>query len=361
MMRCSVLLLLPAVAAAGCTSNLNCSLNGVCNAGSCVCDKPWGGEGCGVLQYKVTPVLGKDLYPHNLTGNPKSGPCKTKTTQCDALNTWNGPIAYINGKYHMYNPLYRKGSLIGTIDMMYGVADNIVGPYTWTSLGNMGANPAFVVYNESGVTKYSLWVGGSVHVATDPAGPFTKVGPGPGGNPAPIYHNGVWYATSQRTSEVVTVAKLGDDWTHFADIKPRIDAGTQEDPFMWVDSRGNWHIINHAYSTAEYKNCGSSIVSAHVFSEDGKTWHMLEPSVEPYSHTVKYEDGTSHTYTTLERPNMHFNAAKQPTYINLAADMMTQDEGCPNYDVCPAKHTYCACTNCKYADHAGSIIIALDV
>ena len=31
------------------------------------------------------------------------------------------------------------------------------------------------------------------------------------------------------------------------------------------------------------------------------------------------------------------------------------------YDTCPAKKANCACTNCKYADHAGTIIIALNV
>ena len=34
---------------------------------------------------------------------------------------------------------------------------------------------------------------------------------------------------------------------------------------------------------------------------------------------------------------------------------------CADYDKCPAKREHCACTNCKYADHAGTIIIALDV
>jgi hypothetical protein len=56
-----------------------------------------------------------------------------------------------------------------------------------------------------------------------------------------------------------------------------------------------------------------------VYSEDGTTWHMLEPNVEPYHHTVSYADGTTHTYNTLERPNIHFNAAGIMTHINLAA------------------------------------------
>ena len=89
---------------------------------------------------------------------------------------------------------------------------------------------------------------------------------------------------------------------------------------------------------------------------------MLVPNVEPYSHTVKYEDGSVHTYATLERPCIHFDTSGQMTHIHFAADMVTQDEGCANRTHCPAlQHGHCACTNCKYGDHAGTIIVALDV
>ena len=77
---------------------------------------------------------------------------------------------------------------------------------------------------------------------------------------------------------------------------------------------------------------------------------------------MHYEDGTSHTFNTLERPNIHFNSDGQMTHINLAADLVTQDAGCANYTQCPARSAHgCACTNCKYADHAGTIIVSLDV
>ena len=156
----------------------------------------------------------------------------------------------------------------------------------------------------------------------------------------------------------------GGQWTKHADITVHLDHGTQEDPFMYVDKRNNWHIINHAYDVGEVKDCGNSTLSAHMYSADGKAWHMLEPNVEPYTHTVHWDDGTTHTYTTLERPNIHFNADGQMTHINLAADLITQDEGCAAYPKnapCPGWHSFgCACTNCKYADHAGTIIIALD-
>ena len=70
---------------------------------------------------------------------------------------------------------------------------------------------------------------------------------------------------------------------------------------------------------------------------------MLVPNVEPYGHTVRWDDGSTHTYTTLERPNLHFDGSGQLTHINLAADLDTGDEGCPDRkDHCPAFHVHCA-------------------
>eukprot|EP00928_Gymnodinium_smaydae_P079749 TRINITY_DN63602_c0_g1_i1.p1 TRINITY_DN63602_c0_g1~~TRINITY_DN63602_c0_g1_i1.p1 ORF type:complete len:399 (-),score=39.33 TRINITY_DN63602_c0_g1_i1:170-1324(-) len=352
---------------ATCKSKVDCSLNGVCSAGLCECDTPWTGSSCGVLAYrKNQPVANKNLYPHNDSDAPSAGPCVTSQKTCGALNTWNGPIVGpVEGKYHMFNPIYKQGSLLKTIDMMHGVATSIEGPYTWTAIGrDMGANPAFLTYTDrSGQTRYSLWVGGKIYAADSPTGPFDIAnGSFHGGNPAPIYHEGAFYLVAQDTREILTADALDAPWRKFADITPRLKKGKQEDPFMWIDGRGNWHIINHAYDVNDVSDCGKSTLSAHAFSEDGKTWHMLEPNVEPYSHTVQYADGTSHTYTTLERPNCHFDASGKMTHINFAADLMTQGAGCPDYDVCPSKRGgKCACTNCKYADHAGTIIIELDV
>jgi hypothetical protein len=152
----------------------------------------------------------------------------------------------------------------------------------------------------------------------------------------------------------------GSTWTVFSNIShaqpnyPTYDYHV-EDPFLFVDKRGNWHIINHAYSNVQYENCSDSDVSAHFFSADGMTWSY---SQQPYGHTVEYDDGTSHSYVTLERPNLHFDANGVLTHINLAADLITQGEGCqsrPDH----AHFGHCPCDNCKWDDHAGTIIVAL--
>lgn len=65
------------VVAAGCSTDLDCSLNGVCTSGACVCDKPWGGDGCGVLQYKTTsPASGKGtMHNARCTALKLTAPC----------------------------------------------------------------------------------------------------------------------------------------------------------------------------------------------------------------------------------------------------------------------------------------------
>eukprot|EP01050_Picozoa_sp_SAG11_P005928 SAG11_NODE_438_length_9463_cov_47.214957_8_plen_317_part_00 len=45
-------------AASSCQSDIDCSLNAVCKAGSCICDAPWGGTTCGTLEFAQTAATG---------------------------------------------------------------------------------------------------------------------------------------------------------------------------------------------------------------------------------------------------------------------------------------------------------------
>ena len=48
-----MLVLLSSGLIAGCQTDQNCSLNGVCENGTCSCDKPWAGDRCQTL--KIAP------------------------------------------------------------------------------------------------------------------------------------------------------------------------------------------------------------------------------------------------------------------------------------------------------------------
>lgn len=333
-----------------CTTDVNCSLNGFCTAGECQCINPWYGPVCESLAFAMTPASGKSLFDSGASHN----------------NTWGGPIISApDGTFHLFSPLYRNGSLSGPTSTKHGVAHVITGPYDWTAFEDLpltGENPAAVAFVDPATGKivYSLWSGGEVHVADSPSSTFVAVAgfTYPGGNPAPIFHKGAWYMTNQQTTTIYTTPALaaGAQWTVYANISHAELPSDQyhvEDPFMWIDGRGNWHIINHAYSNLEYTNCARSAASAHFFSVDGLSWSY---SAQPYNHTVVYDDGTEHVYVTLERPNLHFDATGTPTHLVLAADLVTGDEGCgARTDHAHFGHT--PCDNCKWDDLAGTTII----
>jgi len=342
----------------------DCSLNGVWDGAACKCDKPWTGPECGVLEYATTPASGKSLCPES-----------------DTHNTWNGAIIEgPDGVYHLYNPLYAPGALgaVSTTTMLHGTANNIAGPYTWGAKPNIPIDllhssfdgPKSVVYQDSVTNKtmYSLWLGGGVYLAESVDGPFTKVDQlrYPGSNPAPFYHDGLFYYTNSPCQTVWTTPRLvpGAKWTVHGTIDHTdVPAGwIPEDSDLWVDKKGNFHIINHAYNPHEWDNCSSSVLSSHFFSKDAKTWSFYKEGIQPYSHTVKYDDGSSFMFVTMERPNVYLDKTGQLTHIHLAADLVdySRTKNC----AARANHSHyghCPCDNCKYEDHGGTTIIALAV
>jgi hypothetical protein len=327
-----------AVEAASCASDFDCSLNGVCSAGVCTCDTPWVGQACDTMRYAVTPASGKNLW----TGDSN-------------FNTWNGPIVRDSeGLYHLYDPVYKHGSLWSVLYVAHGTSSSPTGPYDWSKEANISStiiNPAALVFPDAttGAPVYSLWVGGDIFTSSSADGPFAKSYKNPmGSNPAPAFYKGNFYLTDQRTTQVLTTSSLDSPWVIFGNISHPPDLPyVVEDPFLYVDTRGRFHVINHAYNTAQKVNCSASHVSSHFFSEDGKSnWGHSDA---PYGHTVTFDDGTSQSYCTLERPNLLFDEAGFISHIHLAADLVTGNEGCGSTP----------CVNCKYNDHAGTLIVKL--
>ena len=54
-----------------------------------------------MLKYKTSqPLSAKNLYPHNDTGAPKTGPCVTPNSVCDALERDGAPVLLVVGRFH---------------------------------------------------------------------------------------------------------------------------------------------------------------------------------------------------------------------------------------------------------------------
>ena len=341
-MRAALLSALLVVAESACASDFDCSLNGVCTGaptGLCTCDAPWSGAACDTLSYAVTPAISKNLW----TGSSQ-------------LNSWNGPVVASSSSppsFHFFVPIYEHASLWSVLYYAHGIASNVEGPYDFSSpnISSTAINPAALVFpNASGANVYSLWIGGDILLSSSAGGPYVKTYKNPQpSNTAPAYYEGAFYVTDQGTTSLITATSLAGPWTTFTTISRPALPYAVEDPFLWFDKRGNIHIINHAYNTAQTTNCSTSHVSSHFFAAaDGKKWGHSD---QPYGHTVTFDDGTQHSYCTLERPNLFFDAGGVLTHIHFAVDLVTGDEGCAARGK--------GCVDCKYADHAGSLLVKL--
>ena len=86
----------------------------------------------------------------------------------------------------------------------------------------------------------------------------------------------------------------------------------QEDPFLWVDRRGYWHVLYHLMFDPDPKEpCGLNS-GGHSFSIDGTSW---SPIFHAYNTTIQLEDGSSYTFSRRERPKLLFNTQGIPTHL----------------------------------------------
>merc|ERR1712216_116039 len=84
-----------------------------------------------------------------------------------------------------------------------------------------------------------------------------------------------------------------------------------EDPHIYMDKRGNLHMVAHSLCK-EWPHC--SAVGGHAASADGgATWHYSGEAA--YNTTVACEDGSVVTYSRRERPEMLLDEFGEPTHL----------------------------------------------
>lgn len=87
----------------------------------------------------------------------------------------------------------------------------------------------------------------------------------------------------------------------------------EEDPFMWKDKRGNWHVLYHRMFDPPGHGALGSWSGGHSFSADGLTWSPIDRC---YNTTVALEDGSSVVLKRRERPKLVFDKDGQPTHLS---------------------------------------------
>lgn len=324
--------------ATNCDTDMDCSLNGACTSGKCMCDPPWKGPSCGKLTFAAAPVANRAYG----LGKPFS------------VTSWGGNAVRRDGNWHLYVTemagehcgLHVWGS---QSTVTHAISPNASGPYVKVStvLQHEAHNPQVIevdgalyifhigtansakpikacnntarmhVPSSLGgstmhVPPFSHAGGGStIHRSTDPDGPFLPVvaeGYTGCNNPSPFLHeNGTLYLAC--TWSLHSAPRPEGPWREVITFKGPHSTRTRhwEDPYLFINERG-FHIIAHCYSMASYP---SNAISGHGFSPDGLVWTWSD--VEPYDNVVPMADGTRQYFATMERPKFLYADSKNPT------------------------------------------------
>jgi hypothetical protein len=125
-----------------------------------------------------------------------------------------------------------------------------------------------------------------------------------------------------------------------------------EDQTLWVDSRGRFHSLFHAFrgQPCDYPlpgchgaSSGASCTSlgGHAFSEDGQHWYVSP--IAPYDNSVAYDDNTTVAFRARERPHIVLSADGAPIYLsNGLGDPPAGGSGGGNVGRPGADHTFTA-------------------
>jgi hypothetical protein len=168
--------------------------------------------------------------------------------------------------------------------------------------------------------------GSNIHVTDSLSGPWrplqndlgqidTPSGTGCN-NPAPWQHpNGTIFCLCN-SGALLRSEKLVGPWQFVSAVHLGNEhvPGSYEDPDLYTDSHGYFHILFHVYSSQPTLTCVNATVSAHVFSIDGYTWWTSNE--RPYTNAVERVDGGAPlVLSTRERPKLFFDASGQMTAL----------------------------------------------
>eukprot|EP01007_Sphenomonas_quadrangularis_P002684 NODE_443_length_1479_cov_149.490210_g327_i0.p1 GENE.NODE_443_length_1479_cov_149.490210_g327_i0~~NODE_443_length_1479_cov_149.490210_g327_i0.p1 ORF type:complete len:402 (+),score=90.41 NODE_443_length_1479_cov_149.490210_g327_i0:45-1250(+) len=367
-----------------CQDDMDCHLNGICQNGACLCDHAWTGERCTSLYLLPATPGGGIVEPAVSTWG--AGVVKrdgvyhmffSEMVESCGLTSWqtNSRIVHatssvIDGPYTRKNvtvPIWSHNPAIvqapdGTLILFHigtGQALRPIVDGSWAGKCRDGSSPCAMnsygahMCNCSCPPPTPLPPGEAVDSsnAGEPEPPFLEadqdqlcfsVAKSPEGPWKPLCaHVNGWVFNRGFNNPAPYMKKNGEIHIVFSiggDLMPMIRAksyegpyevlgakacGSGEDPFLYIDKRGNFHCINHRLPFLNI-----SAVAGHAYSRDGINWKIAD---EPaYSTTVTYTNGTTLLYGKRERPHLLFDDDQNP--IALTNGICTT----PDYHLCNA-------------------------
>lgn len=360
----------------GCATDEDCSLNGVCNtaAGTCACDAGWTSPDCGVLDLR--PAKRGTGYNRTAEGTSSWGSRIVRDPKEKALHhlfaaefTHGCGLDY----WAPYSRIIRAESRTGP-----------AGPYTFADevAGTFAHNPT-VVYSPADKEYLMYYIGCETDVSETCSSQQFTCGPGNKNNgesgismktskdlrtwtsagqifqgkdnndwdadvtnPSafPLYSSGCKDDQEKNTTAAILLAYRGCPYdcggaeqinlalasTHagpYTKIQtdPIFTQGN-EDPFIWRDKRGNFHILTHSLEADGGFGNGPK-VGRHAYARDFTgPWTFSEKTLA-FDTTVRYDDGAEVVFFRRERPQLLFSTDGEMTPLLLTTGV--QERGSP--------------------------------
>ncbi|KAL5320041.1 hypothetical protein ACEPPN_013100 [Leptodophora sp. 'Broadleaf-Isolate-01'] len=276
-----------------CKIDEHCSLNGLCHHGSCICDPGWKSFDCGAL----------DLIPAPL----KNGYNKTDT----GISSWGSKIIHRTPDSETFDLFLAEFTHDCGLDY-WSPYSRIVhatsstgpaGPYEFAAevVRTFSHNPT-VVYSHTD-RKYLLYYIGCPHTVPDTCVPpsFTC---GPGN-------------TINGESELINLATAENFLGPYRKVqKDPLFENRNEDPFLWRDKRGNFHMLLHSLEDGGGFGDGPK-VGRHAFSKTLEGPWTFNAKTLAFDTTVIFEDGSFVDYFRRERPQLFFSEDGEMTPLYL--------------------------------------------
>lgn len=345
-----------------CSTDEDCSLNGLCTAQSqCVCDKGWVGQDCGVLNlapatrhtgYNLTgsspPTSSwggkiipdpKDSTLHHLFAAEFTGNCgldfwspMSRIIRAESRSGPAGPYTFAQeiAPTFAHNPTVEYSEAEGQY-LMYHIGCPFPQPTTCTA-PPVTCAPGDSENGESGISLRT-----SKDLLTWTPHPGYVLGNGSAGawdedstNPNPfILHNGtvvLFYRGCHlncKGAEVLGFATSGTSAGPYVRASPNsiLPNNPTEDPFVWQDMRGNWHVLSHSLEPGGGWGGGPKI-GRHAFARDlWGQWTWGSKSLA-FNTTVHFTDGSVYVFNRRERPQLLFGKDMEPLFLTTGVQAM---------------------------------------
>lgn len=359
-------LLVPAIItgvqhAFACTTDADCSLNGVCQQknSTCLCDAGWTASDCGVIDFR--PATRYTGYNRTAEGISSWGstivqdPADSKLFHlfmaqfadgCN-LDYWTpySTVVKATSTSGPEGPYQFDKEIVGTFahnpSVIWSEADGLyllihIGcpveiPDTCTSTPAFSCGPGNTNNGESGISAWSSpdlksWTFHGQIMPGNTNGTWDSDTTNPSAFPLwsaknhtheilMAYRGCVWNCDEGLEQIGVAVASNFTGPYVRAHDYPIFPENT-EDPFVWRDKRGNFHMLVHSLESGGGFGSGPK-VGRHAYATGWDSTWTFNNDTLAYSTYVEFTDGTATNFSRRERPQLYFSKDGEMTPLFL--------------------------------------------